>query len=213
MNLRRTAQGGRNFAYYAEDPVLPGMMAAATIRGAQEQGVMVTIKQFAMNNEETNARSGIYCRASGQAMRELYLRPFEIAVKEGAAVTNPYKGDCFAPYCKGTVQNVSDESFAALLGHEIPNPKWDRSAPIGFNDTIAQGEYLTGGLGRHVYKRIACIHNVLMAVGKKELGNNVIFFVNLPWRGVARMSGVLTDSQVPELLDVINRKKADTEGF
>ena len=85
MNLHRTAQGGRNFEYYSEDPVLSGMMAAATIRGAQEQGVMVTIKHFVMNNEETNARSGIYCWANEQSMRELYLRPFEIAVKQGGA--------------------------------------------------------------------------------------------------------------------------------
>ncbi len=85
MNLHRTAQGGRNFEYYSEDPVLSGMMAASTIRGAQEQGVMVTIKHFAMNNEETNARSGIFLWCNEQAMRELYLRPFEISVKEGGA--------------------------------------------------------------------------------------------------------------------------------
>lgn len=85
MNLHRTAQGGRNFEYYSEDPVLSGMMAASTIRGAQDQGVMVTIKHFAMNNEETNARSGIFCWSNEQALRELYLRPFELSVKEGGA--------------------------------------------------------------------------------------------------------------------------------
>ena len=85
MNLHRTAQGGRNFEYYSEDPVLSGMMAAATIRGAREQGVIVTIKHFVLNNEETNARSGIYCWINEQAFRELYLRPFELSVKQGGA--------------------------------------------------------------------------------------------------------------------------------
>ena len=85
MNLHRTAQGGRNFEYYSEDPVLSGMMAASTIRGAQEQGVIVTIKHFILNNEETNARSGIYCWVNEQAFRELYLRPFELSVKAGGA--------------------------------------------------------------------------------------------------------------------------------
>ena len=85
MNLHRTAQGGRNFEYYSEDPVLSGMMAAATIRGAQAHGVIVTIKHFILNNEETNARSGIHCWVNEQAFRELYLRPFELSVKEGGA--------------------------------------------------------------------------------------------------------------------------------
>ena len=85
MNLHRTAQGGRNFEYYSEDPVLSGMMAASTILGAQEQGVIVTIKHFILNNEETNARSGIYCWTNEQAFRELYLRPFELSVKQGGA--------------------------------------------------------------------------------------------------------------------------------
>jgi len=94
-----------------------------------------------------------------------------------------------------------------LLGHPIPKTNWDRSAPIGFNDAISQGEYLSGGLGKGIYNLIAFVRKVLMALEKKELGNNVMFVMNLPWRGVARMSGVLTDEQVLALIDVINGQK------
>lgn len=126
---------------------------------------------------------GTYEIRIGASSRDIRLT--EKIYKEGAAVTNPYIGDCFAPYYNGTVQNVLDESFAALLGHEIPNPRWDRSAPIGFNDTIAQGEYLTGGLGRHIYKLIACIRNVLDGSGEERAGKqcDVLYEPSLAGRG------------------------------
>ncbi len=126
--------------------------------------------------------------------------------KEGS-FENPYVGDKFAPWYSGEVHNASDDSFAALLGHDIPATKWDRNAPIGFNDTISQGEYLKGGFGKFIYNFILFVRNVLMALGQKETGNNVMFVMNLPWRGVARMSGVLSDEQVLALIDIINRKK------
>ena len=122
-------------------------------------------------------------------------------------------GEAFAPYYNGEVQQVGEESFAALLGHAIPAAKWDRNAPIGFNDTISQGEYLAGGIGRGIYNLIAFVRNVLMALEKKELGNNVMFVMNLPWRGVARMSGVLSDEQVLTLIDMINRKKGGFRNY
>ena len=128
-------------------------------------------------------------------------------VQKAGSVANPYEGVVFAPYYSGEVQSVSDESFASLLGHAIPAAKWDRNAPIGFNDTISQGEYLEGGIGKGIYNLIAFVRNVLMALEKKELGNNVMFVMNLPWRGVARMSGVLSDEQVLALIDMINRRK------
>ena len=133
--------------------------------------------------------------------------------KSGAATANPYEGEAFKDYYAGTVQSVSDESFAALLGHDIPNARWDSNAPIGFNDTISQGENLDGGLGRFVYNVIAGVRNLLRAVGKKELANNVMFVMNLPWRGVARMSGFLTDEQVLAMIDMINGQKGGFKKF
>lgn len=82
MNIHRSPIGGRNFEYFSEDPVISGVMAAAMINGAQEHDIMVSIKHFALNEQEVNARSGVIVWANEQAMRELYLRPFEISTKE-----------------------------------------------------------------------------------------------------------------------------------
>lgn len=82
MNIHRSPIGGRNYEYFSEDPTISGLMAAGMINGAQDHDVMVTIKHFALNEQEVNARSGVMVWANEQALRELYLRPFEIAVKE-----------------------------------------------------------------------------------------------------------------------------------
>ena len=81
MNTHRSAFAGRNFEYYSEDGVLGGYMAANQINGAAEHGVYAYIKHFALNDQETNRCSFLLTFASEQAIREIYLKPFELAVK------------------------------------------------------------------------------------------------------------------------------------
>lgn len=85
MNIHRNAFAGRNFEYYSEDGLLSGKIAASAIIGAERHGVYAYIKHFALNDQETN-RCGMLCTWSNeQAIREIYLKPFEISVKEGGA--------------------------------------------------------------------------------------------------------------------------------
>nr|WP_263640293.1 glycoside hydrolase family 3 N-terminal domain-containing protein [Ligilactobacillus equi] len=85
MNIHRSAFAGRNFEYYSEDPELSGKMAASAIAGAKSKGVYAYMKHFAMNDQETNRMVGLMTWSNEQAIREIYLKPFEMAVKDGGA--------------------------------------------------------------------------------------------------------------------------------
>lgn len=81
VNIHRNPAGGRNYEYYSEDPVISGTMASAVITGCYSEGLVVTIKHFVMNDQESH-REGVFTWADEQTMREIYLKAFEIPIKE-----------------------------------------------------------------------------------------------------------------------------------
>ena len=115
MNNHRSAFAGRNFEYYSEDGVLAGKIAANAVIGAEEHGVYGYIKHFVLNDQETNRQSMLCTWCSEQALREVFMKPFEIAVKEGhaKAVMSAYNylGTTWASGCNALLNTVLREEW------------------------------------------------------------------------------------------------------
>lgn len=110
MNCHRTPFNARNFEYYSEDGVLAGKIAAGVVRGAHAQGILCFLKHFALNERESSGRNQLLTYCNEQAIREIYLKPFEIAVKEGKArgimTSFNYVGNHWAGACEPLLNQV-----------------------------------------------------------------------------------------------------------
>ncbi|MDO4623258.1 MAG: glycoside hydrolase family 3 C-terminal domain-containing protein [Eubacteriales bacterium] len=110
MDTHRTAYSGRNFEYYSEDGWLGAVIAAATVSGARDHGMIVYIKHFALNDQESQRSGNLHTYSNEQAIREIYLKPFEYAVKDGGAnaimTSMNYIGDTYAGGHAGLLENV-----------------------------------------------------------------------------------------------------------
>ena len=110
MNGHRSAFDGRNFEYYSEDSVLAGYIGASSIAGAQSYGVYAYMKHFALNDQQTNQSKLLCTWADEQAIREIYLRPFEISAKVGGckAVMSSWNfiGNQWAGACNALLNGV-----------------------------------------------------------------------------------------------------------
>lgn len=148
---------------------------------------------------------GEYELLIGASSRDIRLKA--TVSKGGEPVENPYTDELFAPYQKADTMYVSDDSFKALLGRRPPRREWKRTHSLGVNDNISQGEYLTRGLGKPLYKSLKFTQNALFAIGKADSAANLSFIMNMPYRTIGRMSKMLDDAQMEAFMLMVNGEK------
>ena len=148
VNIHRNPLCGRNFEYYSEDPLLTGKLAGAMVRGIQSQNIAATVKHFACNNKETN-RKYSDSRLSQRALREIYLRAFEIIVREEQpwAIMSSYN------VINGRRASESRELLTTILRDE-----WGYAGLV-MSDWWTRGEH---------YKEILAGNDLKMANGYPE---------------------------------------------
>jgi beta-glucosidase len=142
MDIHRSPYSGRNFEYFSEDGTLSALMAQAEVSGARSKGMMVYIKHFALNDQETQRSGGLHTYAYEQAIREIFLKPFEASVKNGGAncimTSMNFVGDTYAGASVSLITNVLRGEWG-FRGKSLTDMDERNEGSIGFDACLRAG--------------------------------------------------------------------------
>lgn len=125
---------------------------------------------------------------------------------EGTGAPLPYDKEKLTTYYSGRANQVGATEFESLIGYKPPTTTWDRSQPLGYNDTIAQCQYAKGGVARFAFRSMVFAHWFLRKIGKRSTANIIMMSVyHMPFRGVARMTGgIMNMPMLDGILMIVN---------
>ncbi|WP_036879874.1 glycoside hydrolase family 3 C-terminal domain-containing protein [Xylanibacter oryzae] len=193
-NIQRNPLNGRNFEYYSEDPLLAGKITAAMIDGVQSNGVGTSLKHFALNNQETN-RTNNNVIGNPRTFREIYLKPFEIAVKE----SHPWTVMTSYNKINGTYTSERADLLTEILRHEWGFNGMVMTDWYGGQHTTMQMEagndlIMPGKLSQREELRKAILNgNISMEIIDRNIKNILEYIIKTP-----RFNGYVADNN-PDL--------------
>lgn len=177
----------RELKGFAKTYLEPGASTSVTISLDDK-----AFRYFNVQTEQWEIEGGTYQIEIGASCQDILLKA-SISVT-GTDAPIPYDSALLPSYYSAQVQNISDNEFAILLGRPLPATKWDRTAPLGYNDSLSQMQYARSPLARMGYKILQDMQKKSEANGVPNL--NVLFIYNMPFRGLAKMTGGMISTEM-----------------